>query len=653
MTKHLYLKLAITNIRKNGRFYVPFLITCVATVAMFFIMCCMTKSKSLPGGRSLADIMFFGSVVIAIFSTIFLFYTNSFLIKRRKKELGLYNILGMEKRHIARVLFLETVLSALISIIGGLISGIVLNRLMFLILLNLMHSGVDFKYEFDFSPVSITIVLFCLIFFLILISNLIQIKKANPIELLRSASTGEKEPKSKWPLVVIGLATLAAGYYLAVTTKNVIAAIPIFFLAVLLVIIGTYCLFAAGSITVLKIMKRNKSYYYKPKHFVSVSGMLYRMKQNAVGLANICILSTTVLVIVSTTVSLYSGMENILNTRFPTDISIKISNPTEQNKQAQTDAINNVSKKLNLNIENFQSFDNLTVSFSQDGNKFIADTSNNHIGAILVITTQENYKALTGKTLNLSGNDTALYVYSGSLDNSFRLLDETYNVKNRLSSFPNSDKYSCYACNVYYIVVSGDDVMNNIYKGQLAAYGKEASQINCETSFDVTGTDDDALKFFKALSADFKNIPAIVENRQISETSFYQFYGRFLFLGIFLGLLFLMATVLIIYYKQIIEGFDDRANFEILQKVGMSNKLIASSVRSQILTMFSLPLVTAVIHLCFAFPLLTRLLKLLNLTDVSLFLICTIGTVLAFAVIYALVYSITAKTYYRIVSNAN
>ncbi len=326
--KSLYLRLAASNIKNNRRFYLPFLLTAVMTVACFFILCSVGLSQTLPGGQTVILVMRFGVIVVAIFSVIFLYYTNSFLIKRRKKELGLYNILGMEKRHIAKVMLWETLFSALIAIGGGLIAGILLDRLMFLLLLNLIHFDVGMTYALQPAVIAITAALFGGIFVLLLLSNLAQVVIAKPIELLRGGNVGEKEPKTRWLLVVIGVLTLGIGYYIALTTTQIVMAVGVFFVAVILVIIGTYCLFLAGSIAVLKLLKKRKNYYYKANHFISVSGMLYRMKQNAVGLANICILSTMVLVTVACTVSLYAGLNGIIESSYPHDITASFFAPT-------------------------------------------------------------------------------------------------------------------------------------------------------------------------------------------------------------------------------------------------------------------------------------------------------------------------------------
>ena len=673
MRHHLYLRLAVGNIKNNRRFYLPFLFTAALTVVCFFIMSSIGVNQTLPGGNTVQIVMHMGVIIVGLFSVIFLYYTNSFLIKRRKKELGLYNILGLEKRHIAAVLTLETVLSALLSIGSGLIIGVLLDRLMFLVLRNLLAFDVTMTYAFHWQSVTWTVIVFAAIFLLLLLANLVQVGRAKPIELLRGGEVGEKEPRVKWPLVVIGLLALGSGYYIAVTTESVIAALGLFFVAVVLVIIGTYCLFLAGSIAVLKVMKRNKGYYYKVRHFVSVSGMLYRMKQNAVGLANICILSTMVLVTVSTTVSLYGGVTDILERRFPYDIDTQFYNAAEPVKEYVRTALNEEVEAAGLEVTQLVDYDSLSVALLMDGNrlvprddKLLADTAvATSQGAYIQFFTPEGYAAVTGYQVGeLGEHEVAAYVQDGTLPETFNLMGEDYTVKEWITTAPADSELSGYLGNTFYIVVRDDVVLERIYQAQLAADGESyyASSMDWEFSVNLSGTEAQKAALADRFQARFETYQLTLNDgssypiewvstvRQDNISDAYSLYGSFLFLGILLGLLFLMATVLIIYYKQIIEGYDDRARYQIMRQVGMDKKLISSSVRSQVLTMFLLPLGMAAVHLCFAFPLLTRVLKALMLDNVSVFFWCTLITFAAFVVVYVLVYAITARVYYRTVS---
>ncbi|MFR8546962.1 MAG: ABC transporter permease, partial [[Clostridium] scindens] len=328
MNSSVYGKLAVTNLKNNRKTYIPYMLTAILTVMMFYIIDALSRNKSVGDGN-LRLCLSWATVVIIVFAVIFLFYTNSFLIKRRKKEIGVYNILGMGKRHIARMLTIETLIIAVISIVVGLVAGIIFSKLMFLALLKVIHYDVNMVFELSVRALLNTLLLFTVIFAMTLIYNLLQIRLSNPVELLRGGSQGEKEPKTKWLLTIFGVVAIGIGYYIAITTESPLTAITLFFLAVICVIIGTYALFTAGSIALLKLLRKNKNYYYKTSHFTSISGMIYRMKQNAVGLANICILSTMVLVMISTTISLYTGMNDVLETRFPTEFEARNYNATE------------------------------------------------------------------------------------------------------------------------------------------------------------------------------------------------------------------------------------------------------------------------------------------------------------------------------------
>ena len=664
--KSLYLRLAASNIRNNRRFYLPFLLTAVMTVACFFILCSTGLSQTLPGGQTVQSVLFFGVIVVAIFSVIFLYYTNSFLIKRRKKELGLYNILGMEKRHIAKVMLWETLFSALISIGGGLIAGILLDRLMFLLLLNLIHFDVGMAYSLQPAAIALTALLFAGIFVLLLLSNLAQVVIAKPIELLRGGNVGEKEPKTRWLLVVIGVLALGVGYYIALTTTQISMAVGVFFIAVILVIIGTYCLFLAGSIAVLKLLKKRKNYYYKANHFISVSGMLYRMKQNAVGLANICILSTMVLVTVACTVSLYAGLNDVIETSYPHDITATLFAPTERCRAEVEDMIAETEQETGISAENYILYSALVRNWLMDGSELItpnavADDTALPTGYFCIMTAAD-WETLSGRHYELSGHEVALGEAAGSLPDRFAIMGEEFSVKDRFTDAPKDGPLSTFvADNIFYIIVPDSDMLihlNQVYNGDNASDSSDTLP-TMRLSLDIGGTEEQNKTFTDSImlrltdlsgeSASFDGLTCNTKSSNLE--TIYSLYGGFLFLGILLGILFLMATVLIIYYKQIIEGYDDRARFEILQKVGMDKKLIAASVRSQILTMFLLPLGVAALHLAMAFPLLTRVLKALMLDNTTLFLICTLATFGAFVVVYLIVYAFTSRVYYRIVSS--
>lgn len=665
MNSLFYPKLALVNIKKNSKFYFPYLLTCVLTSGMFYIMCMIAGSEginSMMGAEAVSFILMFGTIVIGIFSVIFLFYTNSFLMKRRKKEIGLYNILGMEKRHISMILLYETLITGAGTVAAGLITGILFSKLIFLLLYKMIQFKVPLSFYISGFSMAVTCILFFGIFFLALLFNLWQIKLTNPIDLLKGSSMGEREPKSKLVIALVGAITLGAGYYIAITTESPLKAISLFFVAVLLVIAGTYCLFTSGSIVLLKFLRKNKAYYYKTKNFTSVSGMIYRMKQNAVGLANICILSTAVLLMISTTVALYVSMDEQLETRYPTDISLEFFDFKEDMRSKVIEAVNSAAESQGRKLFDLKYYDSISVAAVLEGNKFETENvdfyNESKLFALMFIT-DEDYSRLTGKNISLRENEAVAYGIHGRLDDSFEIFGEKYNIIDYADSFPVEGMG--YLGTVYCFVVNSDEFMSMSAPSE---YGSSNSfqGIKYSVSFDIDGTKDEKIAFadviFDELSTikysgdnndDNPNYRFYVESRQRVEDEIYALDGGFLFLGIFLGFLFLIATVLIIYYKQISEGYDDRERYNIMQKVGMSHKEVKDSIKSQIIKVFFLPLIMAIIHIAAAFKMVTRLLAIFNLTNVLLFAKCTAATMVVFAIIYGIVYSLTARVYYKIV----
>lgn len=654
-----YPRLALQNIRKNGKFYLPYQLTAIGCAAMFYIILLLANDPDLQqmyGGRTLQGMLTFGAIVIGLFSTILLFYTNSFLMKRRRRELGLWNILGMEKRHIARVLLLETMIIALCGIIGGLGVGMLLSKLLSLLLYKLLHAPVPFGFVFSAPVCAITAIVFGVIFFLTLLFNLFQIHLARPVELLSSGKAGERQPKTKWFLTVVGVITTLAGYILALTVKEPVSAISFFFIAVLLVIIGTYCLFTSGSIAVLKALRRNKKYYYQTKHFTSISGMLHRMKQNAAGLASICILCCMILVTVSTTVSLYVGLEDILNDQYPNEVSITYSNQNAELEESSLAKVREVLKKHDLkgNAAGYHFFDFFMKCkndvFSGDPNLF---TGMPNVEAFVLIPS-EDFRALTGGGKQAEDGRPLIWSSDRQTGKHIKLLDLPFNVQ-KLDTFPVLGDAGTFLANVHYLVVTEHDMAQISDALKVNGYA-DSVKMRYEIDVNANGTQ----KQLKSLSDEIgdavfgSEYPAgvniSVDSRANARVELGEMYGGFLFLGLFLGALFLMATVLIIYYKQISEGYDDKERFAIMQKVGLSRAEIKSTIRSQVLTVFFLPIGIAMIHICGSFKMISKLLNLFNLTNISLFIGCTAATVCVFCVIYSAVYALTARTYYKIVS---
>lgn len=657
MSKMFYAKLAVINIKKNGRTYFPYILTCIGSIIMFYILHFISLNDGLDnmsGGDALKILLNLGTYVIGFFSIIFLFYTNSFLIKRRKKELGLYNILGMEKKHIAKVLFWETFFVSIISMIVGLTLGILLSKLMFLVLLKILNFKVPMGFFISTKSLIVTAILFGIIFVLSLINNLRQIHLSKPIELLKGGETGEKEPKTKWILTLFGTLCLTSGYYIALTTESPLAAMNLFFLAVILVIIGTYSLFTVGSIALLKMLRNNKKFYYKTNNFINLSGMIYRMKQNAVGLANICILSTIVLVMLSTTVSLYIGMDDLLRTRYPRNIAINAKNVSDETSQILDSMISEEATKLDISINNIVRYRSMSLLVAQDKNSFSVASSESvstvDISAINLMPLSE-YNRLQDQSYTLNKDEVLLFSFRGEVKgNSINISGNEFKIKERINNLTTDGMDSAMMLNTYYVVVPDEETIQKVLSSD--ENNSESENLDYYYAFDTDSNAKNEVALTNTLQSKLQenSIDGFAEGVEESRESFFSLYGGLFFLGIFLGALFIMATVLIIYYKQISEGYDDKDRFEIMQKVGMSKAEVKKSIKSQVLMVFFLPLVTSVIHIAFAFKVITKLLALLNLTNVSLFAICTLGTISVFAIFYAIVYYLTARVYYKIVS---
>lgn len=660
----MYTKLAITNIKNNRQFYFPYLLTGIITVAMFYIMCALESNpgiQSMPGAKDLGLILRLGIGVIGIFAVIFLFYTNSFIIKRRKKELGIYNILGMEKRHIAKILSKEAFFTAIIAIGGGLVTGVLFHKLACMLLYRMIGFNGGITFSFSKKGVMITAILFAIVYLLTYIYDLFQVQLANPIELLQSGNKGEREPKTKAIMAVLGVLCLGAGYFIAITTKNPIKALTLFFVAVILVIIGTYLLFTAGSIALLKILRRNKGYYYQTKHFTSVSGMIYRMKQNAVGLANICILSTMVLVAVSTTVSLYVGIEDIMKERYPNEINISAYYDTGAPAEDSIAPIVEKSvKESGRKIRHEEDYLELYFAAIKDQGQYSLDkekvkTAGDRVSGFVVLTREDCKKKYNEEIPELAENEVALFTIKKTDMDTLVLENRSYHVK-EIKQFENTEDFETIADMMdeyYYVIVNDVQDMERLWQLQKDIYQENSSSISRQVRLDIDGDSEQKKECFEniktALGPEQAKARILIDSRQLNLDEFYQIYGGFLFLGLFLGILFLMITVLIIFYKQISEGYDDKERFSIMEKVGMSNDEVKATIRSQVRTVFFLPILMAAIHVGMAFPMIKRLLSLFGLSNTALFAGCMAGTILVFALIYLLVFLKTSKTYYKIV----
>lgn len=677
MADFLYPKLAAGGIKKNKQTYIPYILTCSGMIMMYYIVAFLSESSlvaNMRGGEIMRTMLMLGCWVMIFFSAIFLFYTNSFLIRRRKKEFGLYNILGMGKRNIARILVWETLIVFAVSLAAGNGLGILFSKLAELVFVNIFDLEVSFEFRVEPQAISSAAVIYAVIFTVILIRALRQIRLSNPIELLRSENTGEKPPKSNWLLALLGMVLLAVAYYMAVTIENPISAVFAFFVAVLMVIAATYLLFIAGSVVICRMLQKNKKYYYKTNHFVSVSSMIYRMKRNGAGLASICILSTMVLVTLSSTICLYVGEEDILKERYPRDILITTYSVEDKEIERIRGFADAALERYGVTPQNEIEYRYISISGAFDKGNVVLDPTSMDAASADVRTFTfvpiQDYNKLTGNNLTLSGND----VYIASSNGGYKF--DSINIK-ELGEFHivgeadgfifTGDTAAVMAPDIY-LFTSDMEVINEIYKKQLDVYERRyASDLHDYIGFDLDCGEDIKLKIFedihRSISLETDRLAAEgreeewlgyrVESLANDKAEFYALYGGLFFLGIILGSVFIFAAALIMYYKQISEGYEDKNRFTILQKVGMTQKEIRQSINSQVLTVFFLPLAAAAVHMTFAFPIVSRLLALFNLSNITLFAAVTLICFGMFAALYVLVYVFTSRSYYNIVSRGD
>ena len=670
MKSFFYPRLAFTNLKKNAKLYFPYLLTSSFTVMMFYLINYLSSHDGIDqmstGSRTMQVILNLGKIVIIIFSVIFLFYMNSFLMKRRKKEIALYNILGLEKKHIMIMMFYETFFTTFVSLLVGFLFGIIFSQLVSLLLIRLMGITTLLTFHISWSSLLITVIIFLPIYFMTYLIHVIQIQLANPIELLRGSQSGEKEPKTKWLMTLVGILSLGIGYYIAVTIDDPLTAVYLFFIAVILVIIGTYCLFTAGSITILKFLKKNKHFYYQTKHFTSVSQLIYRMKQNAVGLASKCILFTCILVMLSSTVSLYFGIEDTITSYQQDSYQLKVYGyedgtlPTEKQFQTFYADIQDQLKRNGIGIDSFIHLQRYSVSVRFKDNQHIMmdRESGNFTVGYLIGVTEDEYNRAYHQDVRLQDDEVLVTSNFFEFGKTFDIDNTKYQIKDVIHQpylLPNEN--STAEKNI--IVIMKDEAA--IQKMMSSFFGDEIQPTeNLSIKYSDQSQEKEAEDILERCLEKF-TISANASGQEHGEISFYyssqytvrlmlmELYGSLFFLGIFLGILFLMATILIMYYKQLSEGYEDQKRFEIMQKVGMSTKEVKQTIRSQVLIFFFLPLIVSVIHMAFAFNMITMMFSFLVTSGIQIFVICTVISVVTVAIIYAIVYAFTSRTYYRIV----
>ena len=682
MRNGLYPKLAAQGMKQNRRFFLPYLLALAGLTAAFYVMSALCADPGVLEMRGFTYVMVMmqiGMFVAGVLSAVLLLYINSFLMKQRKKELGLYNILGMGKGNIALIQCWESLFTALLGIGGGLVLGVAFHKLATLALVPLLKFSIPFHGSVSLPAMVETAVFFGFLLLLALALNLFRVRLSNPIELLHGGNVGEKEPRTRWLMAAVGAACLGAGYFIAVTVKDPTLAMLLYFLAVLLVIIGTYCLFTAGSIALLKLLRKNKDFYYQTGHFIGVSGMLYRMKRNAVGLANICILSTMVMVMISGTLALYLGQGEIIAAQYPASLTMTVRYDPAQGQALDLEGakslVSRFTAEQNVPIAGLGTAEylNFNVFVNRDAHRLEAGREGPASDRrSLYLLTAEGYAAITerdapalcpgeaavcgalpeglGPELTFQG----ISISGGNeigQPKSLAVVDTLPAVEYFSTTF---DMFETLC-----LVVPDRAALLEFWSLQETALENYAAEMSTVLLVELDCTNSQELALIDAWS-DASTDEGFydgagtwnywrTDSRAEMSVDGYAMAGGFLFLGVILGILFLMATVLIIYYKQVSEGYEDQGRFEIMRKVGLSQREVRASIRSQVLLVFCLPIAVAAVHILFDFNLVARMLTMFGVRNVMTVAVCTAGTLLAFLAVYAAVYSLTARTYYKIV----
>lgn len=667
----LYIRLAMSGIRRNRKLYYPYILTCVGMVMMFYILEALSELQTMAGHRTVLMVLGLGRFVIAVFAAIFLVYTNSFLIRRRNKEFGLYHVLGMGKGAIAQVMVWETLFVSLFSIATGIVLGLALTKFSELVLLNILHQEINYRLSVSLTGIWMTMGIFALIFLFLLCKDCWKVYRSDPLALLHSEDTGEKPPRSHLLTALLGVGLLAFAYYLAVSTQSPVQVIGILFIAVIMVIIATYLLFCAGSVTLCRLLQQRKKYYYQKNHFVSVSSMAFRMRRNGAGLASICILSTMVLVTICSTVSLYAGVEDTLNRNYPRDIFISFqldgldSLVSGEEEGILREGYTKTLAEYGAEAENVLDYRYVTLAGllkagRLEAGRGVSETTSlpdyDKVRQIYLISA-EDYNAVMGTALMPSRGQAYLYTFRCEYEeDTLSVGDICLRVAGRLNEFPLMPDASVSVIPSLMLVVADYEVLRPL--DMLAGKnGNVFSSFNWYYAYDVDAPDEVIAEIYRQRDGVFSLLSRedgyrySSACRPLEKQSCYMLYGSLFFLGILLSIVFVFAAVLIIYYKQISEGYEDRSRYVIMRKVGMTREDIRKSVNSQILTVFFAPLLFAGLHLTFAFPLIWKILQLFKLYNFGLTVFVTVAAFLLFGVLYALVYKITAYAHYRIVSS--
>ena len=672
MRIHVYPKLAWEGIRKNKRLYVPYIAMGALMVMMYYLLRFLQDSPVIGvmrGAVTLSTVLPMGYAVIAIFSIIFLFYTNSFLIRQRYREFGLYNILGMNKQNVCMIMVWESIFVGGIAIVTGLAAGIMLSKGAELVLFNLVHMDISFDLRISAVSVFYTITGYIIIYLILLLNSVIKVWFAKPLDLLKSNRVGEKMPKRTWVYAAVGMVLLGAAYYLAVSIKEPLTALMYFFLAVIMVIIGTYALFMAGSVVLCRILQKNKRYYYQPNHFISVSSMMYRMKRNGAGLASICILLTMVLVMLSSTTSLYFGIEDSLVGRYPHSVNVVVGFSDVEDLNSEN--LKKLYEAVRENSPEVKETDCYTMGgtsglFSDQGINLdvtSVDVSINdyeQVGTLQVMSLEE-YNRLCDADETLNADECLLYANRITYDSdTFTIVDGlSYKVKKMLDNcVKDGDLDSMMNPSMIMVVPDFEECLKTVSDFRTRTEGTVMA-LRWKCGYDVESTEQEtkeaeAIEESLARLSETKSVDGLifysVDSREDNRESFYDLNGSLFFLGIVLSTVFLLAAVMIIYYKQLSEGYEDYTRYEIMQKVGMTKQDIRKSINSQMLTVFFSPLLMAGLHLCFAFPFLWKIMMMFGLNNRTLIIAITVICYIIFGIFYVVVYKITSNLYFYIVS---
>ncbi len=660
MLKDLYRKLAVITLRNNKRSYIPFVWTMAGMAAMYLILTSLSVSKTLStfqGMSTMQEVLRVAVWVDGIFAAVFIFYTNSFLMRRRKREFSLYQMLGMEKKHMIKTLAWETIFTGTVGILGGILLGSVLYKLaegMFFKVIGAKPAG---GYLPESQAVWHTLLLFGAIVLCCFIGSVGHIYRAAPVTLLRESRAGEKPPRINWPVAVGGAVCLGVGYYMAVTAKRPLQSMQTFFQAALLVMAGTYACFTQLSILLLGALRRNKAYYYKTKHFTAVSGLIFRIRQNAVGLANICLLSTMVLILASSAVSFYLGGEDILRHRYPRNIMVSsLGGYDKERVSRETEAL---SGERGLTPENLLAYEYSCIvgRIHREGTEnrieqlpaaeaFMTDEAIRQVFFISLDEVKDTLDEKLGETLSLRPGEVYMIDTGKSLQGDRLLIGDASFFVKRIFSGKSPFFMDDIIANVYVIAADKTEAERGLSE-------ETENERGYVMGFDLTASDKTQAEFAAALRERLAGLGMSVDSVAENKKDFLEIYGALFFTGIFLGLVFMTAVALIIYYKQLVEGYEDRKRYDIMQKIGMSKREIKSAIRSQVLTVFFMPLLMAGSHMAFAFPVLVKLLTLLNMNNVRLFMLSSMGVYLLFALIYMMTYRMTSRVYYELVTETD